>query len=136
VRRAHPETALALAAAHYLRLALRPPTTWFAIDHGAGLMTPAAAGLLKARGGRQGLPDLMVLHPAEVGTIVVGIELKSRRGRASAAQVAMQREFMAADAAYAFCWDLEDVQQALRIHGIPLHATVVGNGSLWPRRAA
>jgi hypothetical protein len=148
-RRAHPETALALAAAQYLRLALRPPTTWFAIDHGAGRMTPAAAGLLKARGGRQGVPDLLVLHPAQAGmiggfaTVVVGLELKAKTGRPSPAQVAMAAQFKAANAGYQFCWSLEGIECALRANGIPLHATVVGSslvtkrpGSLWPRKAA
>jgi hypothetical protein len=141
-RRAHPETALAIAAAQFLRLALRPPTTWFAIDHGAGRMTPAAAGLLKARGGRKGVPDLMVLHPVrpgdyQSGTIVVGVELKAPgKGRTTPSQTAMAAEFEAANAAYEFCWSLEDIEHALRTNGIPLHATVAGNGSLWPRKAA
>jgi hypothetical protein len=136
-RRARPEQALHLAAAQFLRLALRPPTIWFAIDHGAGRMTPAAAGLLKARGGRKGVPDLLVLHPAPQGrTVVIGLELKAGKGRPSAAQVAVAVEFALADAAYELCWSLDDVERALRTNGIPLHATVAGNGSLWPRRAA
>jgi hypothetical protein len=105
-------------------------------------MTPAAAGLLKARGGRQGVPDLLVLHPAPVGmiggfaTVVVGLELKAKTGRPSPAQVVMAAQFEAAHAAYQFCWSLEGIECALRANGIPLHATVAANGSLWPRRAA
>jgi len=137
-----PEQALAIAAAQFLRLALRPPTVWFAVDHGAGRMTPAAAGLLKARGGRQGVPDLIVMHPAQAGTIggigtmVVGLELKAKTGRPSEAQEAMAAEFDAAHAAYEFCRSLDEVEHVLRAYGIPVHATVAGNGSLWPRRAA
>jgi hypothetical protein len=131
-----PEQALAIAAAQYLRLALRPPTVWFAIDHGAGRMTPAAAGLLKARGGRQGVPDLLVLHPFQADTNVVGLELKAPKGRVSDAQRIMAREFRAAGAAYEFCRSLEDVEAVLRGVGIPVFATVAANGSLWPRRAA
>jgi hypothetical protein len=135
MKRRHPEQVLHIAAAQYLRLALRPPTVWFAIDHGAGKMTRPAAGLLKARGGVRGLPDLFVMHPNPAGsTAVVGLELKAKTGQPSPAQAAMEREFRKAHAGYAFCWSLNDVEQALRTHGIPVHARVAGNGSLWAER--
>jgi hypothetical protein len=139
-RRAHPEQALHLAAAQYLRLALRPPTVWSTFPAGGGGRVRGA--ILKAAGMAAGWPDLLVLHPAPVGmiggiaAIVVGLELKAGKGRASPAQVAMAAQFEAANAAYEFCWSLEDIQHALRTNGIPLHATVAANGSLWPRRAA
>jgi hypothetical protein len=129
---------LAIACAQYLRLALRPPTVWFAVDHGAGKMSPAAAGLLKARGGVAGLPDLIVMHPnaGSLGAIVLGIELKATKGVRSSAQVAMAAAFGRVNADYRFCYRLEDVEHALRTNDIPVHATVAANGSLWPRRAA
>jgi hypothetical protein len=134
VKRRHPEQVLHLAAAQYLRLALRPPTLWFAVDHGAGQMTPAAAGLLKGRGGRRGMPDLMVMHPAPSSTVVLGVELKAATGQPSPAQELMALQFRAANASYEFCWSLEDIQRALRTNGIPVHARVAGNGSLWAER--
>jgi hypothetical protein len=129
-----PEQALHLAAAQYLRLALRPPTVWSTFPAGGGGRVRGA--ILKAAGMAAGWPDILVLHPALGRTIVCGLELKAGKGRPSAAQVAMAAQFSDADAGYEFCWSLEDVQHALRIHRIPLHATVAGNGSLWPRRAA
>jgi hypothetical protein len=137
LRRRHPEASVQIAVANFLRLALRPPTVWFAVDHGAGKMSRQAGGLLKARGGRRGLPDILVLHPNPAGsTAVVGIEIKAPTGRPSQAQADMEREFRRAHAAYEFCWSINDVEHALRTNGIPVHATVAGNGSLWPRRAA
>jgi hypothetical protein len=136
-----PEQALHLAAAQYLRLALRPPTVWSTFPAGGGGRVRGA--ILKAAGMAPGWPDILVLHPAEVGTIVCGLEIKAGRGRPSPAQLAMAAQFSDADAAYEFCWSLEDVQHALRTNGIPVHATVAGSslvtkrpGSLWPRRAA
>jgi len=125
-----PETVLHLAVASYLRVALRPPTLWFTLDSGAGRMTPAAAGLLKARGGVRGLPDLMVMHPDGILTAVLGIELKAGKGRASAAQGAMAAQFDLANAHYIFCRSLEEVEGALVTAGIPLFATVGARGSI------
>ena len=48
--RASPEHDLQVTVAQYLAIALRPPTFWSSIDHGAGRMTRASAGLRKARG--------------------------------------------------------------------------------------
>jgi len=125
-----PEQALAIAAAQYLRLALRPPTVWFAIDHGAGRMAPAAAGLLKARGGRRGVPDILVMHPDGMLTAVLGVELKAGKGRASAEQGAMAAAFDLANAHYIFCRSLEEVEGAVVTAGIPLFATVGARGSI------
>jgi hypothetical protein len=134
VKRRRPEQTLHAAVAKYLSLALRPPTVWSTFPAGGGGKVRGA--ILKGVGLRSGWPDLLVLHPAPTGTAVVGIELKAPTGRPSAAQADMEREFRRAHAAYEFCWSLEDVQHALQTNGIPVHATVAANGSLWPRRAA
>lgn len=134
MKRRHPEQTLHAAVAGYLRLALRPPTVWSTFPAGGG--GRVRGGILKGAGLQRGWPDLLVLHPAPTCTAVVGIELKAPTGRPSEAQAAMERAFRDAHAAYEFCWSLENVEHALRTNGIPVHATVAANGSLWPRRAA
>jgi hypothetical protein len=134
-RRARPEQTLHAAVAGFLRLALRPPTVWSTFPAGGG--GKLRGGILKGAGLARGWPDILVLHPNPVGsTAVVGIEIKAPTGRPSQAQADMEREFRKAHAAYEFCWSINDVEHALRTNGVPLHATVAGNGSLWPRRAA
>jgi len=117
-----------MAVAKFLAVALRPPSFWWATDHGAGKMTPASAGLLKARGGQKGMPDLTVIHPRERFTIIVGIELKAGKGKPTDEQMAVAQAFARANAAYEFCWSLEDVVHALRSSGIPVYAQIWGKG--------
>lgn len=122
-RRAAPEHALQVAVVRYLDLALRWPTVWTGLDAGAGKMTRAAAGMRKARGVRPGWPDILVLCPIDDdGTIVLGIELKSGRGRSSPTQELLAVKFADANAHYVVCRSIGEVAQALIDVGIPLHA--------------
>ncbi len=122
-----PEQQLHLAVAQFLRVALRPPTFWTAIDHGVGKLGRAEAGLRKARGVKPGLPDILIIWPELIDgeghiTSILGIELKSPKGRASPAQAAMQIAFQNARADYHFCTSLEQVVTILKSYRIPLHA--------------
>jgi len=55
------EHRLQIAVAHLLEVVLDPARTfWTALDHGAGKMTPASAGLRKARGVKAGLRSTLL----------------------------------------------------------------------------
>lgn len=119
--RKRPEQALQIAVAKYLALALRPPTFWTSIDHGAGKMTRASAGLRKARGVKAGIPDVIVMHPFELSTLVIGIELKADKGSLSPAQKQVREELRGVNARYIKCKSLDDVSLALRAFGVPVY---------------
>ncbi len=116
--RKRPEQTLHLQVADYLRVALRPPVWWSSIDHGAGKMTPASAGLRRARGVKSGIPDIIILWPNNKA----GIELKALHGSLSPAQRQTIKEWNAAGAYVAVCKSLDEVVAALTNLGIPLHA--------------
>lgn len=124
MKRANPEQRLQIAVAAYLRLALRSPTTWTAIGHGGGGKVRGA--LLKASGVVPGWPDLLIMHPMFANTLVVGIELKAKKGRVSPQQRGISMEFALCNAGYHFARSLEDVEYILRTAGIPLFASTGG----------
>jgi hypothetical protein len=134
--RKRPEQALQIALAKYLKHALRAPTYWTSVDAGAGKMTAASAGLRKARGVKAGFPDVLVMHPLGLNTLVVGIELKAKKGRLSDAQAATCEALWAANARYVECRSLEEVQRCLERAGVPMHALVVGTRASEQDRAA
>lgn len=119
------EHQLHVAVADFLRLALRSPTIWTAFPAGGGGRVRGAR--LKAMGLSPGWPDIIVIHPhprAQDGCIVVGLELKSPKGKPSPAQDEMAWGFLRAGAHYPFCRSLEEVEKFLRQFGIPLHARI------------
>lgn len=123
-----PEEVLHIAVAQFLHLALKPPVWWSSIDHGAGKMSRASAGLRKARGVKAGIPDIIILWPEgkdlRCHTRVLGIELKAAKGAASPAQKETEAAWHAAMAGYVVCRSLEEVQSALNWCGFPLHASI------------
>ncbi|WP_395707957.1 hypothetical protein [Reyranella sp.] len=121
------EHELHAAVAQFLRLALRPPTTWTTFPAGGG-------GLERGRqlarlGLRPGWPDILVLHPAPTAidgcrrVILVGLELKTEIGRQSQVQRGVEADFTSAGATYALCRSIDDVADALARAGVPMHAT-------------
>tara|TARA_R110000822_G_scaffold198511_3_gene336507 strand:+ start:726 stop:1133 length:408 start_codon:yes stop_codon:yes gene_type:complete len=124
--RKRPEQALQIAVAKYLAHALRPPTYWTSVDAGAGKMTAASAGLRKARGVKAGFPDIIVMHPMGLNTLVVGIELKAGKGKLSPAQIDACTALFDANARYIECRSLDEVEGCLRWAGIPMHASLPG----------
>ncbi|MFY8105636.1 MAG: VRR-NUC domain-containing protein [Elstera sp.] len=120
--RKNPEQRLQIQVANFLRLALRPPTVWTAFPAGGGGKVRGA--LLKAMGLKPGWPDVIVLHPLGLNTLVVGIELKAKKGRLSDAQKDACEALWAANARYVECRSLEEVDRCLRRAGVPMHAHV------------
>jgi VRR-NUC domain len=111
------EHRLQIAVAHLLAVVLDPAQTWWsALDHGAGKMTPASAGLRKARGVQRGLPDFIILFKNEL----LGIELKSDKGRLSPEQVETGDRWMSLGHDIAVARSLEDVQDILDAWHIPM----------------
>lgn len=126
--RKRPEQALQIAVANFLRLALRAPTAWTAFPAGGGGKIRGA--LLKVMGLKAGWPDVLVLHPMGLNTLVVGIELKAKKGRLSEAQIETCEALWAANARYIECRSLEDVQRCLERAGVPMHGHVSGCSKL------
>lgn len=121
------ERELHAAVAQFLRLAVRPPTTWTTFPAGGGGLE---RGRMLARLGlRPGWPDILVMHPAPTETegcrrvILVGLELKTEIGRQSVVQRTVEADFAGAGATYALCRSIDDVQAALARAGVPIFAT-------------
>jgi hypothetical protein len=127
-----PEQALQIAVAQFLRYALRAPSYWTSIDHGAGKMTPASAGLRKARGVQAGISDVLVMHPIgkdnRNGTRAIWIELKAGKGRTSVAQNDFLDRVLAAGCFARVARSVEEVDAILRGLGIPVYAKLWGSG--------
>jgi len=108
-----------------LAVVLDPAQTWWsALDHGAGWMTPASAGLRKARGVKRGLPDIIILFKSGL----LGIELKSDKGRLSPEQVETAEAWMALGHDIAVARSLEDVQEILEAWNIPMRTRMTFMG--------
>ncbi len=134
IRRARPpapsERHLHMAVAAYLRVALAAPTYWSSVDHGAGKLSKAAAGNAKGRGCKAGLPDVFIFHPCTMtgASIVVGLELKSRLGRLSSEQVETHAALERAGVSCCIARSVDEVEQILASHGVPLRARSLGLG--------
>ena len=125
-RRKTPEQDLQKAVAGYLRHALRSPTIWTAIGHGGGGALRGA--ILKGMGVQPGWPDILILHPEDHYTFVLGIELKAK-GSLSPEQKAMVNSFATAGAVLVTCRSIEAVEHYLTLNGVPLYASVSGRSA-------
>jgi len=142
-RRQTPEHNLHRWVAGYLARALQPPVFWTSIDHGAGKLTPTAAGNAKARGCKAGIPDILVFVPYCVNdsrdgpqfSRVIAIELKAGRGRLSPPQISTQAELGAAGVRCHLARSIDDVERILEDEGVPRRAKIWGSG-IRPRSAA
>ncbi len=125
-----PEERLHLAVAKFLAVALRPPTFWTSIDAGAGKLSKRSAGMMKARGVKRGIPDILIFSPVTVGMAgsshVIGIELKSASGRVSADQVETAAYMQLAGVRCRIARSVDQVQAILIANGIPIHARISG----------
>lgn len=117
-----PEQALQIAVAQYLGHALKAPTWWSAIGHGGGGRLRGI--FLKAMGVKPGIADLVVIHPTREGPLVVWIEMKSKKGDQSDAQVDFEFAISEGGCLYYVARSVDEVEGFLRGVGIPLHATV------------
>jgi len=124
----HSEHALQVAVARMLAIVLDPEKTWWSgIDHGAGKMTPASAGLRRARGVKRGLPDIIILFNSGL----LGIELKSDKGRLSPEQIEAGNYWISLGHDIVVARSLEDVQEILLAWNIPMRTrmTFMGGGN-------
>jgi hypothetical protein len=79
----------------------------------------AVSGMLqKRRGVRSGLPDILVLFRQDTGTIVIFIELKSRRGVASKVQKQIRMEMLPAGAVWWMARSARAALTALHMSGV------------------
>lgn len=112
------EHALQVAVSQFLAAAL-PADAWYSsIDH-AGTSARHGA-LLKARGVRKGLPDILILSRA--GAIF--IELKALRGTWPLEQMEFSLAAARANAAYDVCRSVDEVAQFLGRCGVRLRGRV------------
>lgn len=119
------EHRLQIACHHMLAVVLDPKRTYYsALDHGAGKMTAASAGLRKARGVKSGLPDFIILAEH----MLLGIELKSDKGRLSPAQVEIGNHWQSLGHVIAVARSLEDVQEILELWKIPMRTRMTFMG--------
>ena len=126
-RRASPEHDLHRTVAEYLAAALRPPVFWTSVDAGAGKLSPRSAAMMKARGVKRGIPDILIFareQDADARLIVIGIELKAPIGRLSDTQLAAHEALGMLGVHCRVARSVEQVQDILRVNGIPLHARV------------
>jgi VRR-NUC domain len=96
-----------------------------------GFRHAATAGRMKALGQHAGVPDLLVWA---IGGVHFGIELKSDRGRLSAAQAAWMDRMTHFEHRVHVCRSLEGLQAILVAEGLPVIGTLsaaagrAGNG--------
>ena len=127
----HSEHALQVAVAHMLTVVLDPDRTWWSgIDHGAGKMSKAAGGMMKARGVKRGLPDIIILTHFDIcgaagAPFLLGIELKSEKGRSTPDQLLVADKWLEIGGSVHACFievahSLEEVQDILERNNIPM----------------
>jgi len=133
------EHALQVAVAHMLQLVLDPERTWWtAIDHGAGRLSKRAAGMMKARGVKRGLPDFLIMYRDESFPCLIGIELKTDKGRLTPDQLLVAHQWEDMGHAIIVARSLEDVQSILDHMHVPVRSHIVtwGNRHERAQRAA
>ena len=106
----------------FLERALPEGSFHSAIDH-AGKSSAIIGGKLKARFGRKGLPDHMILVP---GFPVTFLEVKTDIGRISPEQHHVANCIKRTGSRWFMVRSVEHVEEALRSCCIPLRATVSG----------
>lgn len=118
--RRRPEEALQRACVQLLRLCPAPPEgpLWWASTNQRGTRKPWEQGILTALGLRPGVPDLLLLWKGRL----VGIELKSARGRMSPAQEEFHRLLTLAGGVAHVCRSLDEFSGLLGVLGIPCPA--------------
>ena len=112
------ERSLHRAVADYLALALPADCAWTTFPAGSG--GKARGGQLKAAGLRPGWPELQFLYRRQF----LAIELKSAKGRVSAAQEACMARIVGAGGTWACCRTIEEIERTLVAFGIPLKGRV------------
>lgn len=121
MKRQHPEAALQKTVFGYLSAALDPERAMFRMVENNPRSAIAGANA-KRRGIRSGTPDVLIWW-RKWGNHFGAIELKSDRGRQSPAQRQFQIEFQRIDGCYALCRNMDAVELALAMWGVPMRTT-------------
>lgn len=120
-----PEQLVHQSIAAYLDLAL-PPDAWHTALDSAGKASLAIAARLKARGGKKGTPDHVVLWNGQN----IWLEVKSPIGRVSYDQTVVSERIRSAGGKWAIVRSVIDAEAVLRQFGVPLRGTTM---SPWER---
>lgn len=118
-KRQRPEELLQASVVKFLTHALDGNSMFFAVPNG-GLRSRSEAVRFKATGTTPGICDLFVVNDGRL----VGLELKSEKGRLSDAQLYCHNQLRRARVPVAVCRSLGDVIAALTEAGVPLKARV------------
>ena len=117
-RRKQPEADFQQQVFAYLASALDADSWFSAIPLGGGGAVRGA--LLKRTGTKSGLPDVLCLYQGRA----TWLELKSRRGQLSDAQLYCHACLRRAGSGVYVCKTLDQVEAALRAAGVPLKARI------------
>lgn len=113
------------AVAAFLTKALPASVWWSSIEH-RNARDKVEGSKRKKRGVKAGVPDVLFCY----GRVLMAIELKTRTGSLSKAQIERRAELLAAGAYWALCRSVEDVEVTLRAWGVPLRGSL-GRGAHW-----
>ena len=112
------EHSLQMAVAHMLQVVLDPVLTWWtSIDHGVGRLGVVEASQRKRRGVKPGIPDIIIMWDCGM---LIGLELKAGRGRASDAQTEIAETWSRLGFGVWYARSLEEVQSVLERAGVPM----------------
>lgn len=119
------ESQLHRTVAELLEWALHPQTVWTTFPAGWGALPKATAGRLRGSGLKAGFPDILIFHPPAIienkrRPIVIGLELKVKGRKPSAAQQLMFPRLRNTGVQIFVCENVDDVIVALHKANIPL----------------
>lgn len=120
------EQQIHVAIAQFLDVAL-PTGAWHTALDSSSKSSVVAGARLKARGGKAGTPDHLILWDGGV----VFLEVKTPKGRASPEQLSVREAIEANKCHWALVRSVEDVEASLRRLFFPLRATCRAAGSVW-----
>ena len=115
--RSQPEYRLHCVVADYLEIALPARVLWWHTANGENRSAITGARL-KRMGVKRGMPDLFVFHDRDL----IGIELKTGKGRISPEQADVADRLVALGGSFILARSLDDVEIGLRNRGVPLLA--------------
>jgi len=122
-----PEERLHLDVAAFLQVGLRLPAWWSTIGHGSRIGGRERA-MLKRKGLKPGIPDILVFRPIPGGTFVLGLELKAGRNTTSEDQASTHAHLVVAGASVRVVRSVEDAATALRGAGFEVTAAIMSGG--------
>ena len=102
-----------MAVCQHLRWRPMPGLMWFSVPNG-GRRMPTEAQILKATGLRAGVADLILLR----GGVAYAAEIKTLKGRATAAQRAFMVEWNLAGGIGEILFGLDATLAFLELHGL------------------